>query len=69
MWLGGKPVGEFTGLRWRDDAKVKVNCFWLQHYGYDSSDPTRGATKERQTVWFDDVVIAREYVGPRTPEK
>jgi hypothetical protein len=68
MWLDGKLIGDFRGIRWRDDEALKVNCFWLQHYGYDSSDPTRGATKERQTVWFDDVVIAKEYIGPRTPE-
>lgn len=69
MWLDGRLVGQFEGIRWRADEKLKVNCFWLQHFGYDSSDPTRGATKERQTVWFDDVVVAREYVGPRKEEK
>ena len=26
---------------------------------------TKNNTKEKQTVWFDDVVIAKEYVGPR----
>ncbi|HEY7117443.1 MAG TPA: hypothetical protein VH475_12720 [Tepidisphaeraceae bacterium] len=65
MWLDGQLIGDFSGIRWRDDAGLKVNCFWLQHYGYDSSDPTRGTHKEHQAVWFDDVVIAREYVGPR----
>jgi hypothetical protein len=65
MWLDGKLVGDFTGIRWRDDPAVKVNCFWLQHYGYDESDPTRHFHKTRQAVWFDDVVIATQYVGPR----
>jgi hypothetical protein len=66
MWLDGKLVGDFANIRWRDDANVKVNCFWLQHYGYDESDPTRQFHKQRQTVWFDDVVVATEYIGPRS---
>jgi hypothetical protein len=65
MWLDGKLVGQSEGIRWRDHADLKVNCFWLEHYGYDASDPTRQYHKEKQTVWFDDVVIATEYVGPR----
>ncbi len=64
MWLDGKLFGHFTGIRWRNNADLKINCFWLEHYGYDSGDPTRQQSKDRQTVWFDDVVIAREYVGP-----
>jgi predicted amidohydrolase len=64
MWVDGKPVGEFTGIRWRSDMDLKVNCLWLQHYGYDSGDPTKQYWKERQSVWFDDVVVAREYIGP-----
>lgn len=64
MWLDGKLVGAFEGIRWRD-TDTKVNCFWLEHYGYDPGDPTRQYHKEKQTVWFDDVVIAKEYIGPR----
>ena len=64
MWVDGKPAGEFTGIRWREDADLKVNCFWLQHYGGDSGDPTKRYWPESQTVWFDDIVVAREYVGP-----
>ncbi len=68
MWVNGQLVGEFTGIRWRSDPDLKVNCFWLQHYGYDESDPTREFWKQSQTVWFDDIVIAREYVGPKVSE-
>lgn len=68
MWLDGKRVGDFTGIRWRDDPELKINCFWLQHYGYDSSDPTREHHKRRQTVWFDDVVLATKYIGPMSHE-
>jgi len=65
MWLDGQLVGEFTGIRWREDLDLKVNCFWLQHYGYDEGDPTKQYWGQSQSVWFDDVVIAREYIGPR----
>ncbi len=64
MWVDGRLVGEFTGIRWRDDMDLKVNCFWLEHYGYDEGDPTKQYWKESQSVWFDDVVVARRYIGP-----
>lgn len=64
MWVDGKLAGEFTGLRWRQDLDLKVNCFWLEHYGYDEGDPTRQYWKDSQSVWFDDVVVARRYIGP-----
>lgn len=65
MWLDGKLVGEFTGIKWRNKNDLKVNAFWLQHYGYDESDPTRQFWGENQTAWFDDLVISTEYIGPR----
>lgn len=66
MWIDGKLVGEFTGIRWRNDMDLKVNCLWLEHYGYDEGDPTKQYWKESQSVWFDDVVVARRYIGPIT---
>jgi predicted amidohydrolase len=64
MWVDGKLIGDFTGIRWRNDMDLKVNCFWLNHYGYDEGDPTKQYWKESQSVWFDDVVVARRYIGP-----
>lgn len=64
MWVDGKLIGEFTGIRWRKDLDLKVNCFWLEHYGYDEGDPTKQYWKDRQSVCFDDVVVARRYIGP-----
>lgn len=64
MWVDGKLVGEFAGIRWRNDMDLKVNCLWLEHYGYDEGDPTRQYWKQSQSVWFDDVVVARRYIGP-----
>jgi len=48
----------------RSDLDLKVNCLWLEHYGYDEGDPTKRYWKDRQSVWFDDVVVARRYIGP-----
>jgi hypothetical protein len=64
MWLDGKLAGHFTGIRWRDDADLRINCFWLEHYGFDPGDPTKQYWKDKQTVWFDDVVISTKYIGP-----
>jgi len=64
MWVDGKLIGEFTGIRWRSDMDLKVNCLWLEHYGYDEGDPTKQYWKDSQSVWFDDIVVARRYIGP-----
>lgn len=64
MWVDGKLIGEFTGIRWRTDMDLKVNCLWLEHYGYDEGDPTKQYWKQSQSVWFDDIVVARQYIGP-----
>jgi predicted amidohydrolase len=64
MWVDGKLIAEFTNIRWRTDMDLKVNSFWLEHYGYDPGDPTKQYWKDSQSVWFDDVVVAREYIGP-----
>jgi hypothetical protein len=65
MWVDGRLVGRFTGIRWRTDMNVKINCLWLEHYAYDSGDPTKQFWKEKQTVWFDDLVVATRSIGPR----
>lgn len=67
MWVDGVEVGRFTGIRWRTDPELKVNCLWLQHFGYDEGDPTKRYWKDNQSVWFDDVVVATEYIGPMKP--
>ncbi len=64
LWVDGQLVGEFTGIRWRTDQDLKINSLWLEHYGYDAGDPTKRFWKASQTVWFDDVVVARRYIGP-----
>lgn len=51
---GGAP---FEGFRWRTVAELNVNYVWLYVY-------TQKPAGHRIRVWFDDVVIATEYIGP-----
>ncbi len=53
------PQGEpFEGFRWRATEDLKLNFLWLLLYITDS--PPGHISK----VWFDDIVVAREYIGP-----
>jgi hypothetical protein len=52
---GGVP---FEGFRWRTIDDVKLNYVWL--YLYITTAPEG----HKSRVWFDDVVIATEYIGP-----
>ena len=63
-WGKNPPPGEVNLYTYSLDMDLKVNCFWLEHYGYDEGDPTKQYWKESQSVWFDDVVVARGYIGP-----
>jgi hypothetical protein len=49
---GGSP---FEGFQWRKTQDLAINYVWLEHYV--PNDPDCGC-------WFDDLVIAREYIGP-----
>jgi hypothetical protein len=51
---GGAP---FEGFSWRTDPKLNVNFVWLYAY-------TKKPAGHRIRVWFDDVVVAGEYIGP-----
>jgi hypothetical protein len=51
---GGAP---FEGYRWRTSPDLNINYVWL--YIYTQKEPGH-----RIKVWFDDVVVATEYIGP-----
>lgn len=60
---GGEP---FEGLRWRTSKDLRVSNFWLEHY-VTAEALRRCGVKEPyapNSVLFDDVVVATEYVGP-----
>ena len=52
---GGDP---FEGFRFRTVEPLKVNFVWLYLY------ITKGTRGHANRVWFDDVVVAKEYIGP-----
>jgi len=69
----------FEGFRWRHDMDVSINVLRLQHYISDSSfeqsetylvnHPDYPVNLEEATVWFDDIVMATEYIGPIQSDK
>jgi hypothetical protein len=67
FWVDGELYGRFGGFRWRTTDKLKINSFWLLYYNTDqparhNNDPD---PKSRvMEVWFDDIVVATEYIGP-----
>ncbi len=65
VWIDGKQLAHHKGINWRSSAKLKLNAFWLMLYVTD-----RWAKRNKtNTVWFDDVVVATEYIGPPAPRR
>jgi hypothetical protein len=67
----------FEGFLWRTDMDVKINVLRLQHYissgtfdenaNYLNKHPGFLVNTQQALVWFDNVVLATEYIGPITP--
>ncbi|QDT09629.1 hypothetical protein [Planctomycetes bacterium K23_9] len=58
-WIDGKLIGHFKGINWRASGDLWANAFTLESYVTD-----RWTKQETNRVWFDNVVIARDYIGP-----
>lgn len=56
---GGDP---FEGFRFRTVEPLNVNFVWLYLY------ITKGTRGHANRVWFDDVVVATDYIGPLQTE-
>jgi len=59
FWIDGRLRGHWTGIHWRKAAGLRANAFTLESYVTD-----RWTKNTVNIVDFDDVVIAREYIGP-----
>ena len=60
-WIDGEVLADFTNLRLRDVDTLQIDRFGLSlHFG---SNPSRETRK-----WYDDVVAATSYIGPRVPK-
>lgn len=53
----------FEGFRFRTDASLNINYVWLYLY------LTQGTPGHINRVWFDDVVVATDYIGPLQPPR
>lgn len=59
FWIDGELCGHWRGLNWRTSAGLHANALTLESYVTD-----RWTKQATNIVWFDNLVIAREYVGP-----
>lgn len=58
-WIDGQLVFEKTGLRFRDVPEIKIESVWMNVYhGGTAKAPAD------MTLFIDNVVIARRYIGP-----
>lgn len=63
-WAGGwwEPDANasttFDGFQWRNVDELMVNYIWT--YVYITKAPQGHVSK----IWFDDIVVAKEYIGP-----
>jgi predicted amidohydrolase len=64
---GGEPM---EGFRWRSNPDLKVNFFWLMLYVTENAARQNRVANPNPVnrVWFDDIVLATEYIGPMAPK-
>ena len=56
----GEP---FEGFEWRSDQKLNLNFLWLLCY------ITKSPPGKVSKIWFDDIVVAGDYIGPIQPQQ
>jgi hypothetical protein len=59
FWIDGVLQGYWKGINWRKNATLQANALTLESYVTD-----RWTTNPVNVVFFDNVVIARRYIGP-----
>jgi len=59
FWIDGKLRGHWQGIHWRTSPTLWANAFTLESYVTD-----RWTKQPINIVTFDNVVIAKEYIGP-----
>jgi hypothetical protein len=58
-WIDGELRGHWTGFNWRKSPALFANSFTLESYVTD-----RWTKQAQSVVYFDNVVIAKQYIGP-----
>ncbi len=64
FWIDGELRGHWRGFHWRTNPELMANAFTLESYVTD-----RWTKQEVNIVYFDNVVIAKEYIGPVKPNE
>lgn len=59
FWVDGELRGHWTGFLWRTSPTLWANSVALESYVTD-----RWTRNKINTVYFDNVVIAKDYIGP-----
>ena len=59
FWIDGLLLGHWRGISWRKTETLKANALTLESYVTD-----RWTKNPVNTVFFDNLIIAREYIGP-----
>ena len=59
FWIDGTLQGHWKGINWRQTEQLKANALTLESYFTD-----RWTKNPTNVVFFDNVVIARCYIGP-----
>jgi len=59
FWIEGRLLGHWKGFNWRKTPTLKANALTLETYITD-----RWTKNPTNIVYFDNVVIARRYIGP-----
>jgi hypothetical protein len=59
FWIDGKLMGHWCGISWRTTSGLMANALTLESYVTD-----RWTRNPTNIVYFDNLVIAREYIGP-----
>jgi hypothetical protein len=61
-WIDGKLLGHWKGINWRKSDTLWANALTLESYITD-----RWTKNPVNVVFFDNVVIAKRYIGPALP--
>jgi hypothetical protein len=64
FWIDGELRGHWKGINWRKSATLHANALTMEAYITD-----RWTKNPVNVVFFDNVVIAKAYIGPSGPLK